>query len=387
VIALKNRIDISIRPASFRTIRGITSIAAIAEECSIWQSDESRNPDKEILAAVRPSLATTGGTLFAIGSPHARRGETWNTYRKHFGPSGNPNILVANGPTKTFNPTVRQSIIDHAYEDDPQVASSEWGGQFRSDLESYVSPEIIDACTARGVEARPYDKQWKYVAHCDPSGGSQDSFTLAIGHVEGEVGILDLLIERRPPFSPESVVGELAEALADYHLSEVTGDKFGAGFTVERFAKCGVNYKYSDKTTSDYFAGLLPILNSRRCSLLDNKRLASQLCSLERRASRGGKDSIGHPPLGHDDLAAAVAGLFVRMIGTRDFAIRNWRAPPVGIGRSEAYAQMEQSIFANAGLPGGGYDSCEKPGGMPPGSPGAPCGAFAHLGWSHTRRN
>jgi hypothetical protein len=285
------------------------------------------------------------------------------------------------------NPTIRQSIIDHAYEDDPQVAASEWGGQFRSDLESYVSPEIVDQCTARGVEARPYDKQWRYVAHADPSGGSQDSFTLAIGHVENNVGILDLLIERRPPFSPEAVVGELSEALADYHLAECTGDRFGAGFTVERFAKCGVNYKYSDKTTSDYFAGLLPILNSRRCSLLDNKRLASQLCSLERRASRGGKDSISHPPLGNDDCAAAVAGLMVRLVGTRDYSIKTWHAPPPGIGRAEAYAQMEASIFANAGLPGGGFDSCEKPGGMPPGSPGAPCGAFAHLGWSHNRRN
>ncbi len=62
-ISLKNRIDIQIRPASFRTIRGITAIAAIAEEISMWMSDEfgSRNADKEVLDAIRPSLATTGG--------------------------------------------------------------------------------------------------------------------------------------------------------------------------------------------------------------------------------------------------------------------------------------------------------------------------------------
>ena len=46
-IALRNRIDVQVRPASFRTIRGITSIAAICEEVAIWQSDESRNPDRE----------------------------------------------------------------------------------------------------------------------------------------------------------------------------------------------------------------------------------------------------------------------------------------------------------------------------------------------------
>lgn len=60
-IALKNRIDLEVRPASFRTIRGITSVAIIVEEISTWQSDESLNPDFEILNAARPALATTGG--------------------------------------------------------------------------------------------------------------------------------------------------------------------------------------------------------------------------------------------------------------------------------------------------------------------------------------
>jgi hypothetical protein len=150
-ISLKNRIDIQVRPASFRTIRGITAIGVIAEECSMWQSDDSRNPDREILAAARPCLATTGGALFAIGSPHARKGETYNTYNKHFGASGNPAILVANGPTTLFNPTIKRSVIDRAYEEDAAVAASEWGGQFRNDLESYVNPEIVDACMLRGV--------------------------------------------------------------------------------------------------------------------------------------------------------------------------------------------------------------------------------------------
>ena len=110
-----------------------------------------RNPDREILAAARPCLATTAGALFAIGSPHARKGETFNIYNKHFGANGNPAILVANGPTRLFNPTIKQSIIDRAYEDDPAVAASEWGGLCRNDLESYVSPETVAACTDAGV--------------------------------------------------------------------------------------------------------------------------------------------------------------------------------------------------------------------------------------------
>ena len=34
----------------------------------------------------------------------------------------------------------------------------------------------------------------------------------------------------------------------------------------------------------------------------------SQICGLERRTSRAGKDSIDHGPGSHDDLANAVAG-------------------------------------------------------------------------------
>jgi hypothetical protein len=316
-IALKNRVDIQIRPASFRTIRGFSAVAAIAEECSFWQSDESRNPDSEILAAIRPALATTGGALYAIGSPHARKGETWRTFNRHFGPAGNPAILVANGETRLFNPTIKQSVIDRAYEEDAAVAASEWGGQFRNDLESYVSPEAVDAVTARGVFERPRGPH-RYYAHTDPSGGAQDSFTLAIGHLEGNIGVLDYLYERRPPFSPESTVAEIAAALRSYGLHEVVGDRYGAGFTQELFAVNGINYKPSEMSTSDYFSGLLPALNSGRVSLLNNKRLAAQLCALERRKSRASaKDIISHPVGGHDDLAASAAGVLVRLVGAR----------------------------------------------------------------------
>jgi hypothetical protein len=53
------------------------------------------------------------------------------------------------------------------------------------------------------------------------------------------------------------------------------------------------------------------MLNATRCSLLDHPRLVSQLCSLERRTSRGGQDSIDHAPSAHDDICNAVAGVLL----------------------------------------------------------------------------
>ena len=53
---------------------------------------------------------------------------------------------------------------------------------------------------------RPPIPSAKYFGFVDPSGGAADSFTLAIAHREpdGKV-VLDLVYERRPPFSPNEV--------------------------------------------------------------------------------------------------------------------------------------------------------------------------------------
>jgi hypothetical protein len=60
--------------------------------------------------------------------------------------------------------------------------------------------------------------------------------------------------------------------------------------------------------------------------LLDHPRLTAQLRSLERRTSRGGRDSIDHPPGGHDDLANAVAGFAAtnNAYGGYDHGYRGW---------------------------------------------------------------
>src|SRR5215467_2501210 len=69
--------------------------------------------------------------------------------------------------------------------------------------------------------------------------------------------------------------------------------------------------------TSDLYRDLLPVINSRKIDLLDHSRLIGQLCSLERRTSRGGRDSIDHAPGAHDDLANAVAGLAAATRGAK----------------------------------------------------------------------
>jgi hypothetical protein len=306
-LELTNGIRIEVRAASFRRLRGPTYVAVIADEAAFWHSEESANPDSEIIGAVRPGLATTGGPLIIASSPYAKRGELWNVHRKHYGPSGDPQILVAQGTSRDFNSTLRQSVVDRALERDYAAASAEYLGRFRDDIESFVSFEIVQGCVG-GHHEMPALDQYRYHAFIDPSGGSSDAFTMAISHKEGDRIVIDAVHERKPPFSPETVIDDFAIALKPYRIRKVTGDRYGGEFPRELFRKRGFQYRCAEKPKSDLYRDLLPLLNSGRIVLPKSERLVSQLCGLERKTARSGKDSIDHGPGSHDDSANCVAG-------------------------------------------------------------------------------
>ena len=81
------------------------------------------------------------------------------------------------------------------------------------------------------------------------------------------------------------------------------------------FRKLGVTYDLCKKTKSEVYLALVPLLNSRKVTLLDRPRLLLQLSALERRTARGGRDSVDHPPRGHDDVINAAAGALVNVLG------------------------------------------------------------------------
>ena len=309
---LSNAVTIEIQTASFRSTRGYTLVAGLCDEIAFWRSDESANPDTEILAALRPAMSTIpGAMLLCASSPYARRGVLWDAWRRHYGK--NSPVLVWKAPTRTMNPSVPQRVIDEAMERDPASAAAEYGANFRVDVETFISREVVDAACVPDRHELPPQSNNSYFAFVDPSGGSADAMTLAIAHRDRPTNrvVLDAVRERRPPFSPEDVVQEFAELLKSYRCARVTGDRYAGEWPRERFRAHGIAYDPAEKPKSDIYRDLLPLLNSGRVELLDHARLTAQLCSLERRTARGGRDSIDHGPGGHDDVANAVAGAVV----------------------------------------------------------------------------
>lgn len=317
-VELTNGITVEIHTASFRTTRGYTVVGAVCDEVAFWPTEDSAQPDREILAALRPAMATVpDALLICLSSPYAKRGELWRAHREHFGQDGDP-VLVVKGATRLLNPTVDQAVIDRAFAEDAASAASEYDGEFRSDVESYVSVEAIESATAPERFELPPVSGVEYSAFVDPAGGSgSDSMTMAIGHGQTRDGrtiaVLDALRETRPPFSPEVVIAEFGALLSSYRVERVVGDRWGGEWVREPLRKAGIAYEPSERTKSELYRDLLPLLNSGAVELLDVKRLRGQLAGLERKTSRGGRDSIDHGPgaNSHDDVANSVCGALV----------------------------------------------------------------------------
>ena len=319
-VQLRGNVLIEVVTASYRAVRSRTVIAALCDEIAFWHSEEaSLNPDSEIIAALEPAMATIpNALLLGASSPYSRRGVLWNNYEKYFGKPDGP--LIWRAPTRTMNPTVPQAFLDEKYAEDPLAAAAEYGAEFRSDVDAFIIREVLDEVIQRDLHEIPPQLGVSYFAFVDPSGGSSDSMTLAIGHIDKTTrrGILDAIRERRPQFSPEAVVLEFASLLRQYRVFKVQGDHYGGEWPRERFRMKSINYEVSKLSKSDIYQEFLPILNAGRCELLDERRMYQQFLGLERRTARGGHESIDHGPGGYDDVANVVAGVMVRMLAKRD---------------------------------------------------------------------
>ncbi len=311
-IELSNNVTIEVVTCSYKTIRGRTVVAALCDEAAFWADETGQNPASAVIASLLPSMATIPGSLLLVASsPYAKRGPLWDAFKRYWSKSGK--IFVWKAPTWVMHPSLSRdcAVIAEAFENDPASASSEYGADFRSDVGAFIDREIVDAAVIPGRHELMRESGTRYFAFADPSGGSSDSMTLAIAHARDKLVILDALREWRPPFSPDAVVQECAATLKGFGITRVFGDRYAGEWPRERFRVHGIDYQPAEQTKSELYLSLLPLLNSGRAELLDHARLTAQLCSLERRTARSGRDSIDHAPGSHDDLINSAAGALV----------------------------------------------------------------------------
>jgi len=326
-INLNNKIQIMVKAADKRRVRGRTLLAVVLDEVAYWWSNEdAANPDSEVLAAVKPGmLGIANALIIGISSTYARKGLLWQKFKKHFGVDGD-RILFWKATTTDMRPSTDPEFLEFladAERDDPAGYAAEYKSEFRLDLEDFLSIEQVESVTVTGRAMLSYEEGVKRHAFADPAGGGgQDSLAVCIAQSQNGIASVCDLFEKRPPFDAVETAKEVAAFLKGYKITTLRGDAYSGATWASLFQQNGLTYTVEEKSKSDLYHALLPLITGKKVELLDPEtgttaeRAIKQLLALERRPSRQGKDSISHPKGGTDDVANAMAGALV-MAGVR----------------------------------------------------------------------
>ena len=302
------------RPAS---VRGIRAACAVVDELAYFVATDGRPTDTEMLRAVRTRLATTGGKLLILSSPYAQAGALWNLHRKHHGREDSP-TLVWQATAPEMNPTLPTDYLERMELEDPEAYRSEVLGEFRAGVSTFLDSAALADVVEAGVRERQPVDGVRYTGYVDAASGSgKDSFGLGIAHKDGERVVLDVCRSWKPPFNPSGAIAEASDLLRRYRISTATGDKYAPGFVAEGFRKHDITYRASERTTSETYLELLPLVNSGAVVLLDHPHLLRELRGLERKRGAAGRDRVDHRPGAHDDRAVAAAGAVVSATNRR----------------------------------------------------------------------
>ena len=173
-ITLRNRVSIEIHTASFRSTRGYTIVAALLDEIAYWPTDESSaEPDIEVIDAIRPGRATIPGRDAALcASVRMRAAARCRTPIASTSPWMAIRSWSGRRPCATMNRIGTAVSTSTLTWRGPGAASAEYMAPFRSDLEAFVSREVVRACVSVGASIVRHPRPHAYVGFVDPSGGS-----------------------------------------------------------------------------------------------------------------------------------------------------------------------------------------------------------------------
>lgn len=337
-------------PASVAGVSGFTSILVVCDEVAKWRdADTGANPAKEVIASVRPTMATQPNAKLVISSSpfgssdhHFELFERGNTDAQH----------VAYAPTWTANPTVSEAQT-HTLEPDDRVWRREYLAEPQSAASGAFDADDVAACFA------PVPAGYEPIARvgvCDPSSLANDSWTWAVvtwfrsteavgpwktrrtyvgnGHwsIEYERDDAGNLVpnpdhgKRRPTIvslgnvggvdrgrmrtmSGDAVVDLMARAFTAAGVRTAIGDQREALFVKAALDQRGIGYvshAWTSGNKADAVALVRRWMRERALHLPEHDQLRRQLMNYEERIMPSGTIKYAARGAAHDDYAALV---------------------------------------------------------------------------------
>ena len=141
-------------PCTYDGVRGRTIITAVCDELAFWSDQEdAANPAEEVIAALRPGMATVRNPkLIKISTPFGKTGLLWKEYQQR----AELDFAVWRLSTQEMNPTIKTSFLDHERTRNEEQFRREYLAEFTDSISGWIGPEVLDSCVVRGRIAFPF---------------------------------------------------------------------------------------------------------------------------------------------------------------------------------------------------------------------------------------
>ncbi len=329
------RRELEIEPKGLRTVvratvadhmapRGGTAVAAVIDEAALLPFDpEADGYDEEMIAAVRPSLATTKGKLLMVSSPWVMQGVHFDGMRRHLGKVGG-DVLALDAATWVWHPALSEQETKRL-EPNPVRHAREWGAVAGENEESFLRASDVRACVDVGVQERPSAPGVQYVAGLDVA-FRRDRTALVIVHRElrkrpgippAEVVVVDCIRVWSPTAGQrldfDSTIAEVANVCRRYGNCKIVRDSFAGDAVASALQMRGVESEelpMSAPAQASRYEFLSQKIRARDAlRLVDHEDCVRELIGLRVRLHAAGRIEVAAPNKkgSHDDIADALA--------------------------------------------------------------------------------
>lgn len=309
-IILDNHVVIGCYACTHDNVRGRTVIAVVCDEIGFWpDGEESASPAEEVLAALRPGMATLRKTkLIKISTPFAKFGTLWNEFQQR----AELDYPVWQVTTAEMNPTVSLEFLEKARRNSEEKYQREYLAQFTDSVNGWISPEILNPCVVRGRRQLPWQPGANYVAAIDPATRGHN-FALVVLHQSPDGCVVVDLVRTwtgtaKAPLPFEPVLAEIKDILESYGINTAVGDQYNCDAIQQHLQKLGIIYRittFGPQTRAKLFAGLKHLMVQRKIEIVDDPDLIRQLLHLQEKKTQAGHIDI-RPSSGKDDQAVAL---------------------------------------------------------------------------------
>lgn len=312
IVLTDRAIGFRVYTASVAGVSGFTSIFVFCDEVAKWHDrDTGANPAREVLASIRPTMATQRhGRIVLSSSPMGMADAHFDAFEQ----GETSHQVVAHAESWVANPTITEEDT-RADEPDELVWLREYAAVPQADSDASLIPQsaVLSMVRREPVEL-PHKDGSVYVATMDPATRG-DAWTLVLCRRELDIRRVVLAREwhgtHERPLSPKAVLTEISGILRNYGVLKVFSDQFAGDALVDIGRDTGLYIElkpWSATSRREALEELRELVLAGMVEFPNDPAVIADVCAVKRILTRAGA-SYALPRVRdrHCDYAMALA--------------------------------------------------------------------------------